>query len=1018
MKKIILSFFLLVTFVSFSQVKKVTGKVTSATDGMPLTGASVKVAGGSMGASTDFDGGFTIAAENGATLTISSVGFKTKSVKVNSSTVNVSLLEDSESLKEVVVTGALGIKKSKASQGYATQTISGKEIADTQRANFINGLQGRVAGLQVTSTSGAPGASAAIQLRGVNSLSGSNSPLFIVDGLPISNETLSQGQLISDQPNRSQDYTNRAADINPEDIESYTVLKGPEAAALYGIEAGNGAIVITTKKGKKGKGSITFSNNTRIEEIYRLPRAQRVYARGIEGMTLPNYRRHFGKAYAPETQLFDNVDNFFQTGVMQTTNLTFDGGNETATYRLSLGNLSQTGVIPNSAFERINLTLKGTLKINEKVRSEALFAYTKTSNRKASKGPGGFLANLLAFPADVNMLDYTNPDGSRRRVTDGSLDTEVDNPLWDVNKNPAEDFNNRMVGTVGVIYDPLSWLTATVRVGVDVNAGTGYRAVHPESQLGLGPGGFIESYFSNTSNINSNAFLTIKKSFGKFNSNINVGNAIDDRYRKTFSSSGNRFVDANFNSLNNTDPTTQRSQERIVRKRLIGFFGEATFDYNKIFYATLTGRRDWSSTLPRNDNSFPSYSLSGSFVLTEIAGLKDGKIISFAKLRASTARTGKDTDAYALDSFYNPVATTGGGYAYGVTGGNPMLQPEFLKSTEFGAEFKLFNNRIGFDIAAYRTRTDDPIIRNVRLSYGTGFILTSVNFGALQNEGLEMTLTASPWKTDNFEWSTVTNFTKTDSKLLSLPTNLPEFYMSDTWLLGNVRGGTRVGAPLTALTGFDYLRNNIGDVLIDPASGSPLRDQSFPIIADRNPDFVIGFQNTFRYKNLSLSCLLDIRKGGDVFNGNEYFMYSQGLSERTLDRETPRIISGVLRDGLENSAIPTANNIQITPYYQNGYYRFDGVESDFIERDINWLRMRDITLNYRLSKDLLQRTRFFKTVSFSLTMTDPFIITNYTGADPAVNGTNASTGGAGGTGFDFGALSTPRTFNIGISVGL
>ena len=1015
---IFLFLMLLFSMASTAQAKKITGKVTDAKSGMPLPGVSIAVDGSKSGTATDFDGGFSINATVGESLIFSFIGYKSNRVVVQSTFVNIKMSEDTEVLKDIIIVGALGIKRSKASQGYATQTVSGQEIADTQRTNFVTALQGRVAGMNVTSSSGAPGASAAIQLRGINSLSGNNSPLFIVDGLPISNETLSQGQLISDQPNRQQDYTNRAADINPDDIESLTVLKGPEAAALYGIEAGNGAIVIVTKKGKKGKGSITYQSNTRLEEIYRLPRAQRVYQRGIEGTNIPNYRRHFGKKYAPETKLYDNIDNFFQVGITQTHNLTFDGGSDIATYRLSLANLNQTGVVPNSTYERLNLSINGTVKISEKVRSEAFFAYTKTSNQKASKGAGGFLATLLAFPADVDINSYLNPDGSRTRFTDGSLDTEVDNPLWDVNKNLNEDFTNRMVANVSLIYDPLSWLNATVRVGFDVNAGQGYRGIHPESQLGLGQGGYIESYLNNSVNTNTNSFLTARKSFGKFNTRIIAGNTIDDRNRTVFSSQGNRFIIPTFNSINNTDPITHRSQERIIRKRLIGFFGEASFDYNKILYVTLTGRKDWSSTLPVGNNSFPSYSASTSFVLTEIPALKDGKIVSFAKLRASTARTGKDADPYATDSFYAPVSTTGGGYAYGVTGGNPNLQPEYLQSTEIGAELKLFKNRINLDIAAYRSRTDDPIIRNVRLSYGTGFVLTSLNFGALQNEGLEITMNASPWRNENFEWSTNINFTKTDSKLLALPDNVPEFYMSDTWLLGNVRGGTRVGGPLTALTGWDYLRNNAGQVLIDPSSGSPLRDQNFPIIADRNPDFVIGLQNNFIFKNFSISGLLDIRKGGDVFNGNEAFMYSQGLSERTLDRETPRIIQGVFRDGLENSPTPTQNNIQITPYYQNNYYRFDAVESDFIERDINWLRLRDVTLSYSLPAAVLQKTRFFRTASFNLTMTDLFILTNYTGADPAVNGTNAATGGAGGTGFDFGALSTPRGFNLGVKLGL
>jgi hypothetical protein len=293
-----------------------------------------------------------------------------------------------------------------------------------------------------------------------------------------------------------------------------------------------------------------------------------------------------------------------------------------------------------------------------------------------------------------------------------------------------------------------------------------------------------------------------------------------------------------------------------------------------------------------------------------------------------------------------------------------------------------------------------------------------MNFGSLQNEGMEITLLGSPVKKTDFSWDLMLNFTKTRSELLSLPPTLPEYYTSDTWLAGNVRGGARVGSSLTAFTGFTYLRNNNGDILINPSNGQPVLDQTFPIIGDRNPDFVIGFQNSFTHKNLKLTLLLDIRKGGDVYNATERYLWINGLSVRTLDREQPLILKGVLRDGLENTATPTINNIQVTPYYQNEYYNTNLVDSDFIEKDINWLRMRDITLSYSFPADIITKTKLFESLSMYMTVTDAFMITNYTGADPSVNGLNASSGGAGGTGFDYGVISNPRGMNFGVKFGL
>ena len=1030
MKKnyLILLLFIFGTLTVFSQEMKVKGKVSD-NKGNALPGANIIIKGSKKGVATDFDGNYQISTPKGATLIFSYLGFADQEISVKSDVLNVMLKEGEGNRLNEVVVGAFGIGRSKLSLGYATQGVKGADIAETQRENFVNALQGRIAGLTVTSTSGAPGASAAIQLRGVNSISGNNSPLFVVDGLPVSNSTLDQGLLISNGPNRDTDYTNRGADINPDDIESVTVLKGPEAAALYGIEAGNGAIVITTKKGKKGKGTLSYSTDVRVDHTYRFPETQRVYQRGANGVTNNEYRRHFGEKYAPGTQLYDNINNFFVDGIKKSNSLTFDSGNESVTYRLSMANLDQTGVVPNSGYKRLNLSLNGTAKINEKLKAEASLSYIKSETDKTSKGAGGFLLNLLAYPANEDVTNYLNPDGSRRRITAGTLDTEVDNPLFEVNKNKGRDVNNRIISNISVTYDPLSWLSFTGRFGVDANATRGFKSVHPESSrsaLGIGSGtgislgGYFEQYSDQTNNLNYLFFGTAKKSLGKFSALLRSGYARKDENYTILSTKGEKFYQSDVMNINNTDPLTQRSQERIIRRRVDGVFGELTLDYDKTIFLTLTGRNDVSSTLPRANNSFFYPSTSLSFVFTELNGLKDKDVLSYGKIRASYARVANDAKPYSVTPSYETKPTTGGGYGYSVTGANPNLQAEINTSTEIGTELRFFKNRLSLDVALYERKTDNPIINNMRLSYGTGFVLTAFNFGSLQNRGLEITLSGNPIKTDNFSWDVTANFSKTDSKLLNLPPTLPEYYTSDTWMYGNVRGGSRVGAPLTAFTGYTYVKNNTGQILINPSNGLPVVDTSFPIVGDRNPDFVIGLQNSFTVKNFKLSFLLDIRKGGDIYNGTESYLWLNGLSMRSLNREQSLVLNGVLRDGLENSATPTVNNIQVSPYYQNEYYNGAGnyVDSNFIEKDINWLRMRDITLSYRFPSEVLKKTKFFQSVSMYVTVTDAFMITNYTGADPAVNGLNASSGGAGGTGFDYGVLSTPRGFNVGFKFGL
>ena len=1019
MKKLLLiSFLFFLVQATFAQTKTITGTIKNNADGIPIPGATVLIKGTTKSSVTDMDGKYLINASPADVLVFSYMGFTTKELKATGSTINVSLQESVESLKEVTVTTSFGIKRAKASLGYATQSVKGEDLADTQRENFANALQGRIAGLTVTSTSGAPGASAAIQLRGVNSMSGNNQPLFVVDGLPVSNNTLDQGLLISNAPNRNADYNSRGADINPDDIESITVLKGPEAAALYGIEAGNGAIVITTKKGKKGRGTITFSTDVRFDDVYRFPETQKIYQRGIFGITNTNYRRYFGEKYAPGTQMFDNVNNFFQTGIKKSNSLTLDAGSETLTYRLSVANLEQGGVIPNSAYEKLNLTLGGTAKITDKLKAEASVAFVKSKTDKASKGAGGFLLNLLSFPSDIDVRDYLNTDGSRKKITDGSLDTEADNPFFNVNKNKASDENVRVITNASLTYDPLSWLSFTGRFGVDANSTQGFRSSHPESQESGASGGYYEQYTDQTKNYNFLFFGTAKQSVGKFNGLLRLGTARKLDNYIVLSTKGEKFYVADATTINNTDPTTQRSLERIIKKRVDGIFGEFTLDYDKLLYLTLTGRNDVSSTLPRDNNSFFYPSASMSFVFTELNALKDNDILSFGKIRTSWARVANDARPYSIAPAYEPKTTTGGGFGYSVTGANPALQAEMNTSTEIGTELRFFKNRFSLDVAVYERRTDNPIINGMRLSYGTGFVLTAYNFGSLKNRGIEVTFTGSAIKSENFTWDILANFTKTDSELLSLPSTLPEFYTSDTWMYGNVRGGARVGSALTTFTGYTNVRNKNGDILINPSNGQPLIDTNFPIVGDRNPDFSIGLQNSFTLRNFKLSFLLDIRKGGDIYNATEAYLFNQGLSTQTVNRENPIVFNGVIKDGLEDSPTPTKNNIQITPYFQNDYYNSNTVSSDFIEKDVNWLRMRDITLSYRFPSELIQKSKLFQSMAMYLTVTDAFMITNYKGADPAVNGLNASSGGAGGTGFDYGVLSTSRGVNLGFKFGL
>ena len=1000
----------------------VTGRVLSAEEGTGIPGASVVVRGTTRGTTTDNNGDFRLQVSPGQTLRISFIGTTTKDVPVgNASTITVQLAQEAGSLNEVVVT-ALGIQREKRQLGYAVTEVKGEDLANSQRDNFLNAIQGRVAGVQVGPSSGMPGASSSVIIRGVNSISGNNQPLYVIDGMPISNRTAENNNFVAGRlsgysfENRNVDFSNRAQDINPNDIETITILKGPEAAALYGVEAANGAIIITTKKGKAGQGRISYTNSFTWQQVGPLPQTQKTYGQGNNGVTQTTNFNAFGPRYTESETLYDNANQFLQTGVGQRHNIALDGGTDRYTYRLSTGYTSSQGVIPTTNYKRLNVSLSGTAKISNKLSLESTIQYINTDNQKVSKGANSFLLGLLSWPANDDVTQYLNPDGSRKKIT--TTDAEIENPFFDVNKNELRDKGNRVITNLGANFAATDWLSFSARVGIDVFSTQYLIKYHPESNRTRAIGGSIDQASDNNRTLTGQYFATAKKQFGKLSTSFRVGQAIYDYNLNVLATRGEKFLDPNFTSINNTDPLTQKSQATTRQRRLVGVFGDMTLGYNDLLFLTVTGRNDWSSTFPKEFRSFFYPSASLSFVFTDLipqGGFRN--TLSQGKFRVSLAQVGKEAPEYSTSQAYESQTTTGGGFSYGFTAPNPFLKPEKVNSFEIGTELKFFNNRLGLDAAYYRTTSQDQIIRDLRISYATGFILKVINGGKLWNEGLELSLNAEPVRTGNFSWNTIVNFTKTNSQLESLPAGLTEYYSSDTWAYSNVRNGIRIGSPLTTLTGNTYQRNAQGQILISPITGLPFTETIWNVVGDRNPDFVMGFVNSFRYKNLSLNFVLDLRKGGDVYNGTESYLYRTGLSTNTLNREQPYIFQGVLKDGLENSASPTANSIQVVPYYNNGYYSALADEA-FIERNISWLRVKELTLRYALPPSVLSRTRLFKTANVFVTGTDLFLLTNYTGGDPGVNGTNTATGGSGGYGYDFGNLPLSRVLNAGISIGL
>jgi TonB-linked SusC/RagA family outer membrane protein len=996
-----------------AQGQTVSGTIVSEDENKPLEGVTVTNVNTGKRTVTNKVGSFSIGAQKGHVLTMTYVGYGLKSITVgDESILNIKIQPEEKQLGEVIVTSH-GVVRSKRSLGYASNDVSGEDIAKTQRDNLITALAGRIPGVTITQTTGMPGSSVSIILRGINSLSGSNQPLFVIDGLPVDNQTLHGNSFVTKLENRNIDFTNRISDINPEDIESLTILKGPEAAALYGIDAANGAIIITTKKGRAGQGSITYTFNYGIEKVGRLPEIPNIYDRGTNGVE-SNVFSYFGPRYPAETIFYNNMDDFFRTGKTQKHNISFEGGNEKITYRLSGGFSRTEGIVPVTKYDRINVNINAAAQILPKLRSETSLQYIYSYNDKVSKGNNSFYLAMLSWPQDDDMSIYLNPNGSRRRITTG---TEIENPFFDVYKNVLNDKTNRFITNLALIYDPAKWLTFTGRIGADVYSTSSFFLYHPESNR-TSAGGSLDQGNTNVRNITINYFATARKNFldNKLKTTLRLGSSIYDWSSTTNSIRGEKFIEPDFKSLNNTDPTTQRQYSVTSRKRLVGFYGNLDVNFKNFLYLTLTGRDDISSTLPKDNNSFFYPSASLSFIFSDLFENKKIGPLTLGKLRGSIAQVGKDALPFSLYPALEAQLTTGGGYGYGFTAPNPFLRPEKVTSKEIGLELQFFNNRLSFDAAFYKSKSVDQIINGLRISYGTGFILKNVNAGEMENTGMEFMLKGSPIKKKDFSWDIGLNFTKTDSKLLQLGQGIPEYYNSDTWLFGNVRNGARVGNSLTTFTArFTFDMNKNGDILISPSTGLPLQidNASWPVAGDRNPDFMMGLSNMFSYKRFSFSFLWDIRKGGDVFNATGLYLYTRGLHEKTIEnREGFIIIPGILKDGLENTANPTKNNISINPYYNNTYYSGSLLDQEFIEKDVDWVRLRDVSIAYELPAKWIANTKVIKRMTLAFTATDLLLFTNYSGGDPGSNAVTSATGGSGGAGFDYGSLPVSKRYNF------
>ncbi|WP_460501899.1 SusC/RagA family TonB-linked outer membrane protein, partial [Hymenobacter agri] len=998
--------------------RSISGIVTSSTDQSPLPGVTVLVKGTTNGSTTGSDGRYSLSAEPGATLVFSFIGYAAQERTVgNSSTIDVALKESTTGLDEVVVT-AYNIKQEKRTLVTAVQEVTSKDIIDSRQPNIVNALQGKVAGVDITSSGGAPGEGAAIVIRGGTSLDGTNQPLFVIDGMIMDNGSFQEstapgaGSQFNGLLGRSVGASNRAGDLNPEDIASITVLKGPAAAALYGLRASSGAVVITTKKGTAGATTLNFRTQVSVDEVNRLPKMQGLYGQGSNGILDATTRVSFGPRIPDGQPVYDNLGNFFRKGFTYQNFLNMSGGSDKASFFVSASNLQQSGVVPNSNYDKTTVRLSGTAAISPKLSVSGSAQYLTSGGQRPIQGPGllttagtssgGFMLSLLNWPRNDDARNYLNPDGSRRRLLalGNGVDADADNPYWTAYNNPQTERINRFIGNAQVSFKATNWLTLSHNIGTDIytSRNTSVRAVGT-SQVGNQNGGIAETVDQFRS-ITATTLATFAHDFSpNFGGSLILGNTIEENKDQAVDYLGLIFQNPNFVGLNNT--VNRSALQRDYTRHVIGNFAQLNGTLFNQLFIQLQARYDQSSTLPRPDQgkNFGKSFLYGSaglgYEFTKALGLDQSNILNYGKLRASVAEVGKDTNPYRIESALTQNTYIGGGFRNDFFGSNPILKPERTRTYEAGIALQFLKNRLGLDFNYYYSRTSDQIIAP-RVSQATGFILQYINGGLVTNEGQEVSLTGSPVKGRNFSWDIVANFYHNTNKVQELPFPLTVVYQSDAFITDIHEGGAFPGRAISGVASTDFVRvtdpnSPYYNQVIIGATGYPSVNSTFAYAGNRAPRFTTQLTNTFTYKGLSLTSLLDFRVGGVVINGNDWYQTRVGTSARTADRYKQVVFDGVVvtaRDANGNATAyaPNTKSAELTQTYYTSILGAAGTA--FIE-DGSWARLRYVTLSYAVPASLLSRTRFIKGVELSVTGRNLVLLTNYSGADPETSAAGA-----------------------------
>lgn len=971
---------------SYAQDRALKGRVISKTDGSGLPGANVLIKGTERGTTTNANGEFTLNSPASAVLVVSFIGHKpTEVVAGNSSSLVVTLEEDASILGEVVVT-ALGITREKKALGYSVQEVGGKQLTQARTTNFVNSLSGKIAGVQVTGSNGAPGASSRILIRGASSIGSNNQPLFVVDGVPIDNSNFGSGTGV--------DYGNGASSINPDDIDNVSVLKGPSAAALYGSRGANGVILITTKSGRGAKGiGVSVNSNTAFDDVFRQPDWQNGYGQGnkgqfsfvdgtgkgvndgvdeswgpkLDGRLIPQFDSPVVNGVRTATPWIahpDNVNQFFRTGRTLTNNVSIVGGSDKGDFRLSYTNLDQTGILPNTDYKRRTVSLNAGWNLTDKLSVRATGNYVNDGSDNRTNW--GLYFVWFGRQVDMNSLkNYTAPNSIYQNNWNYNYWT---NPYYVLNTSPKSNNKDRLYGNILATYKFTPWLTLTARSGTDVYEDR--RQTKTAARIdNLNGAKQYDSYNEEQIFVresNSDFLLNATHKFGAFDVTANVGGNHRLNYAQRNYMGATELAIPRVWNLGNSRQN-KVAENSYIQKTVNSVYASANLGFRNYLFMDLTARNDWSSALPASNRSYFYPSAAISAVLTDMFNVTS-PVLSFAKLRAGIARVGNDTDPYRLIQTYryeNAWSSTPS-----LSENNAMLnanlKPEITSSYEIGAEIKLWNNRVGLDVTYYDKLSSNQIL-DVNISQASGFNSKLLNAGKLQNRGVEVQLSATPIKAGAFQWNVMVNWAQNRNKVLELAQGLTTYQLNTSYnpitqatSTNSFRGMSveaRVGQPYGTFFGQGFLRAPSGEIVYD-AKGYPQIDPTRRVLGNFTPKWVGGIQNTFTYKRLSLSTLIDIKQGGDIFSQTVNIgRYTGVLKETLLGREEGIVGQGVVNTGTADNPVYTPNTTNISSEeWHKKYYSLTNNEATIF--DGSYVKLREVKLTYVLSGKVFKNLPF------------------------------------------------------------